>query len=182
MNKTSIAWTDYSWPIVNGCRRVSSGCGGSDGGGCYAERLAATRLAHTPKYEGLSRMTPSGPRWTGETRLWEPDLLAPLRLKKPSRIFVADMGDLFYEGVSDETIDRVFAVMALAKRHQFQLLTKRPQRMRAYLVNESTPGRVFKAADAICVMTAASDPPAQHVAATPCAGVEAGGKGRRSLK
>lgn len=122
-----IAWTDYSWPIVNGCRRVSEGCRN-----CYAERLTATRLAHTPKYEGLARMTASGPQWTGKTRLWEPELAAPLKVKKPSRIFVADMGDLFYEGVSDEDIDRVFAVMALASRHTFQVLTKRPERMRQY--------------------------------------------------
>lgn len=62
-----ISWCDYSWPVVNGCRRVSRGCEA-----CYAERLAATRLVKTPKYEGLARMTPSGPQWTGKSRLWEP--------------------------------------------------------------------------------------------------------------
>lgn len=132
MNKTPIEWADYSWPIVNGCRRISPGCGGAEGGGCYAERLAATRLAHTPKYAGLARMTANGPRWSGEARLHEADLLAPLRLRKPSRIFVADMGDLFFDGVPDDVIDRVFAVMAQAPRHTFQVLTKRPDRMRKY--------------------------------------------------
>lgn len=120
-----IAWTDYSWPIVNGCRRVSEGCRN-----CYAERLAATRLAHTPKYEGLARMTSTGPQWTGTTRLWEPELEAPLKLRKPSRIFVADMGDLFYEGVSFKDIYRVFMAMWAAPQHQFQVLTKRPARMK----------------------------------------------------
>ena len=127
MNKTKIQWTDYSWPIVNGCRRKSSGCEA-----CYAERLAATRLVHTDKYKGLAVMTAQGPRWTGQTRLWEPDLFGPLKLKTPSRIFVADMGDLFYEGVADADIDRVFAVMGLAKWHTFQVLTKRAKRMYEY--------------------------------------------------
>jgi protein gp37 len=130
MNKTKIEWTDYSWPIINGCRRKSAGCES-----CYAERLAATRLAQTEKYKGLAVMTPNGPRWTGETRLWEPALQEPLRLKKPSRIFVADMGDLFYEGVNDEDIDKVFAVMALCPQHTFQVLTKRAERMRDYFCN-----------------------------------------------
>jgi protein gp37 len=127
MPKTKIQWCDYSWPVVNGCRRISPGCQA-----CYAERLTATRLRHTPKYQGLAEMTPSGPRWTGETRLWEPDLMMPLKLKKPSRIFVADMGDLFYEGVPDWWIDQVFAMMASCPQHTFQVLTKRPQRMEAY--------------------------------------------------
>jgi len=132
MLKTPIEWCDYSWPIVNGCRRISPGCGGPDGGGCYAERLAATRLRHLPKYEGLATMTTSGPRWTGNSRLWLPDLADPLRLKKPSRIFVADMGDLFYEEVTNEEIAAVFGVMAACPRHTFQCLTKRPKRMREW--------------------------------------------------
>lgn len=136
MPKTSIEWTDVSWPVVNGCRRISPGCGGSRGvGGCYAERLAATRLRHTGKYKGLAVFGQAGPHWTGETRLWAPELSMPLRLKKPSRIFVADMGDLFYEKVSDETIAAVYAVMALAPRHTFQVLTKRSERARAWYAN-----------------------------------------------
>lgn len=143
MGKTKIEWTDYSWPIINGCRRKSAGCEN-----CYAERLAATRLAHTEKYKGLATMTPSGPRWTGETRLWEPALLDPLKIKNPARIFVCDMGDLFYEGVSDEDIDRVFAVMALCPQHTFQCLSKRPERMRDYVCNregwERLTERIFR--------------------------------------
>lgn len=127
MNKTSIAWTDYSWPVVNGCRRISPGCEH-----CYAERLAATRLCKTPKYKGLSVFGEHGPRWTGETRLWEHDLDGPLKLRTPSKIFVADMGDLFYEGVSDETIATVFGVMRRCSQHTFQVLTKRPERARAF--------------------------------------------------
>lgn len=140
MGKTSIEWTDVSWPVVNGCRRASPGCGGSRGeGSCYAERLAATRLSKTAKYGGLAVFGQNGPRWTGETRLWAKDLPMPLRLRKHSRIFVADMGDLFYEEVPDHVIDRVFAVMAICAMrdggpaHVFQVLTKRSARMRQYV-------------------------------------------------
>jgi protein gp37 len=150
VGKTSIEWTDHSWPVVNGCRRVSAGCEN-----CYAERLTATRLSQTPKYEGLAVMKPgptgfrrrdmadgsvrltkaqgpASPRWTGEARLWVPHLDMPLKLKKPSRIFVCDMGDLFYEGVTNEQIAAVFGVMAACPTHTFQVLTKRPARARAW--------------------------------------------------
>jgi protein gp37 len=130
VGKTSIEWTDQSWPVINGCRRVSAGCEN-----CYAERLTASRLSKTPKYQGLAVMGKNGPRWTGETRLWEPHLSMPMRLRKPSRIFVADMGDLFYEGVPDYWIETVFAVMAMARRHTFQVLTKRPERMRDFVLS-----------------------------------------------
>ncbi len=128
MGKTSIEWCDVSWPIVNGCARISPGCGGAAGvGGCYAERLAATRLRRLPQYEGLATFGENGPRWTRKSRLWEPYLDHPLRLRTPSRIFVADMGDLFYEEVSNEEIAAVFGVMAAAP-HTFQVLTKRTTR------------------------------------------------------
>lgn len=133
MPKTSIEWTDYSWPVVNGCRRKSAGCGTGRAGGCYAERLAATRLKHNDRYRGLAVMTEKGPQWTGEYRLVEKELTVPLRIRKPSRIFVADMGDLFYEAVPFEVIDRVFAVMLMATRHTYQILTKRPERMAEYI-------------------------------------------------
>ena len=126
-----ITWTDYSWSVMAGCRRISPGCGGASGvGGCYAERLAATRLVKTEKYKGLAVFGQNGPRWTGKSRLWLPELDAPLRLRKPSRIFPVDMGDIFYEGFSNEEIAAVYGVMAQAPRHIFQVLTKRPERAR----------------------------------------------------
>ena len=125
MGRTSIEWTDHSWPIVNGCRRISPGCEN-----CYAERLIATRLSKTPKYKGLAVYGKNGPRWTGDSRIWAPHLDAPLRAKKPARVFVADMGDLFYERVTDDEIAAVFGVMAACQRHTFQVLTKRAGRMR----------------------------------------------------
>lgn len=128
MGVTSIEWTDLSWAVVNGCRRKSAGCEA-----CYAERLAATRLRHMPQYKGLAVYGKNGPRWTGETRLWTPYLTMPLRRRKPSRIFVADMGDLFYEGVTDIDVAAVWGVMAACPQHTFQILTKRPERMLSWL-------------------------------------------------
>jgi len=143
VGKTSIEWTDVSWPIVNGCRRASPGCQA-----CYAERLASTRLSKTKKYGGLAVFKDGhGPQWTGEARLWEPHLDMPLKLRKPSKIFVADMGDLFYEGVPDEVIDRVMAVMLLTPRHTFQVLTKRAKRMREYMATPGLYDRVLEAAN-----------------------------------
>jgi protein gp37 len=136
MGKTTIQWTDYSWPVVNGCRRVSAGCTN-----CYAERLTATRLSKQPKYAGLAVYGEHGPRWTGQTRLWVPHLDMPLRLRKPSRIFVADMGDLFYEGVKDQDIAAVFGIMAACPQHTFQVLTKRPERVRQWLKRVAAESR-----------------------------------------
>jgi len=138
---TGIEWTDHSWPVVNGCRRVSPGCGGASGiGGCYAERLISTRLRHMPKYRGLAVFGQHGPRWTGESRLWLPDLDMPLRVRTPARFFVANMGDLFFEAVTNEEIAAVYGVMTACPQHTFQVLTKRPARARAWyswLDNES---------------------------------------------
>ena len=127
MGKTSIEWTDYSWPVVNGCSRASAGCQN-----CYAERLAATRLRHHPRYAGLAEWHNGKPRWTGETRLAANELEKPLRWRKPRRIFVADMGDLFHRANSNETIAAVFGVMAATPWHTFQVLTKRAARMLAW--------------------------------------------------
>jgi len=96
-------------------------------------RLAGTRLAHHPSRAGLTRDSKAGPVWTGDVRLNEQWLTQPLQWKRPRPIFVCAHGDLFAEGVPDEWIDRVFAVMALAPQHVFQVLTKRPERMRNYM-------------------------------------------------
>jgi protein gp37 len=123
-DKSKIEWTDATWNPVRGCSLVSAGCTN-----CYA-----MKQAHRFKsYHGLTRMTEHGPVWTGDVRL-VPELLdQPLRWKRPRRIFVNSMSDLFHENVPDEFIDRVVRVMAQAYRHTFQILTKRPERMRDYL-------------------------------------------------
>jgi protein gp37 len=128
---TSIEWTDRTWNPVVGCSLVSPGCTN-----CYAMRMAGRieAMGTAPHYAGLTRPSKAGPVWTGEVRA-APDhvLLQPLRWRKPARIFVNSMSDLFHEGVPDAVIDRVFAVMALTPHHTFQVLTKRPERMRSYL-------------------------------------------------
>ena len=125
---TLIEWTDATWNPITGCSVVSPGCTN-----CYAMRLAGTRLAHHKSRAGLTRDTKAGPVWTGEVRFNEQWLDQPLRWKKPRLIFVCAHGDLFAESVPDAWIDRVFAVMALAPHHTFQVLTKRSARMRAYM-------------------------------------------------
>ena len=133
---TKIEWSEATWNPITGCSVVSPGCTN-----CYAMRLAGTRLAHHPSRAGLTRDTKAGPVWTGEVRLNESWLDQPLRWKRPRMIFVCAHGDLFHEDVPDEWIDRAFAVMALAPQHVFQVLTKRPERMRRYVRRASASGR-----------------------------------------
>ncbi|NTF32339.1 DUF5131 family protein [Rhizobium skierniewicense] len=130
-DKTSIEWTDATWNPITGCSVVSPGCTN-----CYAMKLAGTRLKHIPSRKGLTVQSNAGPVWNGQVRFNEEFLLQPLSWKKPRMIFVCAHGDLFAEGVPDEWIDKVFAVMALAPQHTFQVLTKRAQRMRDYLVGD----------------------------------------------
>ena len=125
---TKIEWTDATWNPIVGCSVVSPGCTN-----CYAMRLAGTRMKHHPSRAGLTRDSKAGPVWTGEVRFMEQWLIQPLRWAKPRMIFVCAHADLFHEAVPDEWIDRIFAVMAMAPQHTFQVLTKRPERMREYL-------------------------------------------------
>lgn len=125
---SSIEWTDATWNPVTGCSVVSPGCTN-----CYAMRLAGGRLQHHPSRAGLTTPSKAGPVWNGQVRLNEAMLTDPLRWTRPRRIFVCAHGDLFHEAVPDAWIDQVFAVMALAPHHTFQVLTKRAYRMRAYI-------------------------------------------------
>ncbi len=126
-DKSRIEWTDATWNPVTGCTKVSQGCKH-----CYAE-CDWSRMQHLPAYKGRA-FTDVG---------FHPDRLdQPLRWKNPRRIFVNSMSDLFHESVPDEFVDQVFAVMALAKRHTFQVLTKRPERMLRYFGDAETNDRV----------------------------------------
>ncbi len=85
------------------------------------------------QYTGLTQTSKAGPVWTGKVAIVDDyALTAPMRRKKPTTYFVNSMGDLFHESVTDEMIDKIFAVMALCPQHVFQILTKRAARMRAY--------------------------------------------------
>ncbi len=129
MTASKIEWTDRSdWNYLRGCTRVSEGCHH-----CYAEAIAARFSGPGQPFHGFAERTKNGPRWTGKVAAIPERLTLPLRWRKPARIFVNSAFDLFHEDVADDEIDRVFAVMALAPQHTFQLLTKRAQRMRVYL-------------------------------------------------
>ena len=122
---TGIAWTDATWSPVTGCSKVSPGCAH-----CYAETLALTRLAGRPGYPGL----PWTPENAATNIVLHPDRLdLPLRWRKPRRVFVNSMSDLFHENIPEEYIHRVWLTMGAAGQHTFQVLTKRPERMRRML-------------------------------------------------
>lgn len=134
---SKIEWTEATWNPIVGCSIVSPGCTN-----CYAMKMAGRLDAMgQPRYAGLTKPSKAGAVWTGEMRLVEDALTIPLRRKKPTTWFVNSMSDLFHESVPDAWIDRVFAVMALCPQHTFQVLTKRPARMRAYLTRPAGGGK-----------------------------------------
>jgi protein gp37 len=133
MTTTSIEWTDKTWNPVRGCSLVSPGCTN-----CYAMKQAHRFSAPGRPYAGLTVLTEHhGPRWSGVVRTVPEMLAEPLRWRKPCRIFVNSMSDLFHESVPDEYISAVFAVMAACPQHTFQILTKRAERMAAWFTNRS---------------------------------------------
>ncbi|GAA5542460.1 phage Gp37/Gp68 family protein [Brucella sp. NBRC 113783] len=127
-DKTHIEWTDATWNPITGCSVVSPGCTN-----CYAMKLAGTRLQHHPSRAGLTNPSKSGPVWNGKVRLNREWLYQPLEWKKPRMVFVCAHGDLFHDDVPDDWILDVFTIMAIAKQHTFQVLTKRADRMREFL-------------------------------------------------
>lgn len=157
---TSIEWTDKTWNPVRGCSMVSEGCRN-----CYAMKVATRFSGPGQPYEGLAK----DGKWTGKVKLIEAALEEPLRWRKPCRIFVNSMSDLFHEQLSFLEIARVFAVMASAtlgchkhhdhedecwtgNKHTFQILTKRPERMREFIKEAPTIfAENFHPEEAICV-------------------------------
>jgi len=128
--ETAIPWTDSTWNPIRGCSPMSPGCAH-----CYALRMANRFSGSGKPYHGLVRSTKQGPRWTGKTRVVMKALKEPLRWREPRRIFVNSMGDLFHEAIAFAHIALVWAAMRLAKRHTFQVLTKRPGRMLEFVEN-----------------------------------------------
>jgi protein gp37 len=127
--KSEIEWTEATWNPVAGCSLVSPGCTN-----CYAMRMAARLQAMgMEKYEGTTRKSGKRHVWTGRTNLDTKSLTAPLRWKKPQRIFVNSMSDLFQEALEEEFVYRIWRVMEKARWHTFQILTKRPERMLSLL-------------------------------------------------
>lgn len=123
-DKSGIEWTEATWNPATGCTKVSLGCRF-----CYAKHKAWPRLSKNPVgvYTG---------RKFEDVQVHPERLDQPLRWTKPRMIFVNSMSDLFHEAIPRTFIEDVFAIMALASRHTFQVLTKRPERM-ARLLNSS---------------------------------------------
>lgn len=130
--RSGIEWCDATWNPIVGCSWASPGCDN-----CYAARMAH-RLGSNPATPQFAGLTGADGKWTGETRFVQGQLVKLYTWRKPKRIFVCSMGDLFHPSVPFAWIDKVFAVMALATQHTFMVLTKRPERMREYLTDFST--------------------------------------------
>ncbi|MGV7864064.1 DUF5131 family protein, partial [Mycobacterium kansasii] len=118
---THIEWTEATWNVISGCTRVSPGCDH-----CYIERTPPFRMARR-RFDG------DGIGSTTGVILHPERLEIPLHWRKPRRIFVCSLADLFHDEVSDNFIAHVFAVMQSCAAHTFQVLTKRHARMRALL-------------------------------------------------
>jgi protein gp37 len=115
---SAIEWTDATWNPTSGCTKVSAGCDH-----CYAERFAE-------RWRGV----PGNYFESGFDLTLRPKMLSrPAEWRGSKRIFVNSMSDLFHQGIPDDYIDRVFETMELVDRHIYQVLTKRPERMRRYL-------------------------------------------------
>jgi protein gp37 len=115
-SSSDIEWTDATWNPVTGCTKISPGCTH-----CYAETFAE-------RFRGV----PGHPYEQGfDLKLWTDRLILPSMWKKPKRIFVNSMSDLFHKDVPEEYIRKVFDVMNDVTRHQYQVLTKRSERLAA---------------------------------------------------
>lgn len=125
MAETQIEWTDATWNPVAGCTIMSAGCTN-----CYAMKMARRlELMKVEKYEGLTRKSGSRTIWTGLVKEDSKALEIPFGWKKPRKIFVNSMSDLFHDSVSEDFILKVWEVMRDTPRHNYQILTKRPDRM-----------------------------------------------------
>lgn len=127
-DNSRIEWTEATWNCVTGCSKISAGCDH-----CYAETFAE-------RWRGV----PGHHFENGFDVTLRPERLdQPLRWKRPRRIFVNSMSDLFHEAVPDSYIAEVFGVMAQTPQHTYQLLTKRHGRMRSLLLNQPSFQRRF---------------------------------------
>ena len=122
---SSIEWTEATWNPVAGCAAVSPGCTN-----CYAMYMAHRLEAMgRQKYAGTTRKSGGRPKWSGVVHLDEGSFELPFSWKAGRIIFVNSMSDLFHEAVPLQFIQRVFAVMRETRRHSYQILTKRSERL-----------------------------------------------------
>lgn len=121
--RTSIEWTDATWNPTTGCTRVSAGCDH-----CYADRLSRRLLADTYRARLPVVNTAANRRDPFAVRTWPERLSIPASWRRPRRIFVNSMSDLFHKEVPEDFVRRCFEVMLGVGRHVYQVLTKRPAR------------------------------------------------------
>lgn len=126
--ESHIEWTDTTWNPVTGCSKVSPGCKN-----CYAERLAH-RLQAMGQYRYRNGFN---------VTLHEQALAEPFKWKKPRKVFVNSMSDLFHEDIPLDYIKRVFDTMAATPRHTFQILTKRSKRLRELASKLPWPSNIW---------------------------------------
>jgi protein gp37 len=127
-DKSTIEWTEATWNPVRGCTKISPGCKH-----CYAETFAE-------RFRGV----PGHPFEQGfDLRLIPEALDLPIRWRRGRLIFVNSMSDLFHERIPDSYIDRVFETILAAPQHQFQILTKRAERLAEFCVRRSLPSNVW---------------------------------------
>jgi len=139
---SKIEWTETTWNPATGCDRISPGCDH-----CYALALARRLKAMgSEKYQADGDPRTSGPGFA--VTVHEDTLREPLRWRKPRVVFVNSMSDLFHARVPDAFIASVFGVMAVTPQHTYQVLTKRPRRMRALLASDAFQSRCAAAVDA----------------------------------
>jgi protein gp37 len=125
MAETTIEWTDATWNPVAGCTVLTAGCTN-----CYAMQMAKRLEAMgLEKYKGLARKSGKRSVWTGKLYLDHAALNQPFKWKKPRQIFVNSMSDMFHPDVPFDFVSKVWQVMEQTPRHQYQILTKRADRM-----------------------------------------------------
>jgi protein gp37 len=135
MALSDIEWTEATWNPVAGCTMVSPGCTN-----CYAQRMAARLQAMgMTKYAGTTRKSGRRHVWTGRVNIDEKALVAPLSWKKPLRVFVNSMSDLFQDAIEPSFVRQVWRVMERSHWHSFQILTKRPDLMLSVLSRKGFP-------------------------------------------
>jgi protein gp37 len=127
-DKTGIEWCDATWNCLRGCTRVSEGCRF-----CYAESIAYRFSGVGQPYEGLAVLKNGHASWTGKIEFIEKHLNDPIKWTKPRRIFVNSMSDVFHESVYMDWFGLMMNVMRKCPQHTFQILTKRPKRMLAFV-------------------------------------------------
>lgn len=128
MKTTKIEWTDKTWNPITGCTKISAGCAN-----CYAQVMSIRLKAMgVEKYKDGFQLT-----------LHEGCLQEPLQWKKPHTIFVCSMSDIFHENVPFEFVDKILDVIIKTPQHNYQILTKRANRMQEYFSNKKIPKNIW---------------------------------------